>query len=243
MKTFSRKRQTGETYQHYSDSTSTKRSKQTATCHECNIVFLDSNGLSKHRAALHGPTKAGPPTLSKAGTRKLIPKKSENPQTVQQPIKTSNIVMSVKIQKKIIPRISPLPQNPRTKTEKITFDKDSNGNDDHLDDDISDINNEFNEFRALPECIHHYCGICRMSFANIKGYTAHCEKAKHHEVHLRHSDKVYGDLICFNTAKVYHDIDDAKSHFCVNRTAAKIEKCKYCIRSFSVQVRCKYGYY
>ena len=125
MKTFSRKRQTGETYQHYSDSSSTKRSKQTATCHECNIVFLDSNGLSKHRAALHGPTKAGPPTLSKAGTRKLIPKKSENPQTVQQPIKTSNIVMSVKIQKKIIPKISPLPQNPRTKTEKITFDKDS----------------------------------------------------------------------------------------------------------------------
>ena len=79
-----------------------------------------------------------------------------------------------------------------------------------------------------------------MSFANIKGYQAHCDKAKHHQIHLRHSDKAYGDLICFNTAKVYHDIDDAKSHFCVNRTAAKIEKCKYCIRSFSVQVRCKY---
>ena len=244
MKTFSRKRQTGETYQHYSDSSSTKRSKQTATCYECNIVFLDSNGLSKHRAALHGPTKAGPPTLiPKAGPPTLIPKKSENPQTVQQPIKTSNIVMSVKIQKKIIPKKilpSPPPQNPRTKTEKIIFDKDSNGNNDDPDDDISDINNEFNEFRALPECIHHYCGLCRISFANIKGYKAHCEKAKHHELHLPTSDKVYGDLICFNTAKVYHDIDDAKSHFCVNRTAAKIEKCKYCIRSFSVQVRCKY---
>ena len=245
MKTFSRKRQTGETYQHYSDSSSTKRSKQTATCYECNIVFLDSNGLSKHRAALHGPTKAGPPTLiPKAGPPTLIPKKSANPQTVQQPIKTSNIVMSVKIQKNITPKKilpSPPPQNPRTKTEKIIFDKDSNGNNDDPDDDISDINNEFNEFRALPECIHHYCGLCRISFANIKGYKAHCEKAKHHELHLLTSDKVYGDLICFNTAKVYHDIDDAKSHFCVNRTAAKIEKCKYCIRSFSVQVGFKYN--
>ena len=151
--------------------------------------------------------------------------------------------MSVKIQKKIVPKKilpSPPPQNPRTKTEKIIFDKDSNGNNDDPDDDISDINNEFNEFRALPECIHHYCGLCRISFANIKGYKAHCEKAKHHELQLPAFEKVYGDLICFNTAKVYHDIDDAKSHFCVNRTAAKIEKCKYCIRSFSVQVRCKY---
>ena len=107
MKTFSRKRQTGETYQHYSDTSSTKRSKQTATCYECNIVFLDSNGLSKHRAALHGPTKAGPPTLiPKTGPPTLIPKKSANPQTVQQPIKASNIVMSVKIQKKIVPKKS-----------------------------------------------------------------------------------------------------------------------------------------